>query len=626
MKLNKSLIVPALLGAMVLTGCSKDDFRDLNQNPTAVVTPNPGYLFAQCVNEFEPQGYLLYYYNAAMTYSWTQWGVPTSGMNNAITSTTNNGDQGGKSISTLRFVRDIENYRNSLGEEGEKYAAYQAACQVLTIYLGIFDSDMFGDIPYTEACKAAYGGTLTPAYDSMESLYTLWLQELDQCVADFQKGGQIFASSQDVVFNGDLKKWAKFANSLKLRIAVRLLAQKKSDALAVAAAVKSSSAGMITEVQDDVLFNKGLQGGSMSDDYKYHWSNGFLDGTGASQRVVEFMVNNLDPRVRFFYEKNDWNSEIVKAYYERGKEIPAFIEANVNFEVVNGKKVFKGWKGAGEPWVRYYGLPLDYNSQSDPKFAWYYRAGDYKIAKEDGTSEKAYQTWSGFNHMMVIGRGYNPSVPTVPGDVWTQSFQPRPWYGLYLGAAEVNLYLAEFAMLNNNADEAETYYNKALAQSVQEQDKLAGLNEVAFYGTNYGRDCEGKIDLVDGEIETMMSKDAYKFTGSNAEKLEKIYLQQLLNFTLSPNEQFITSRRSGYPAFGSSLLPREEYAQVPVNTIPRRFDTGTPVVTDLMYDVLHEAFQRQGFTTTATGSNGAILHNERVWADKGAPEWGAGSK
>ncbi|MDO4215715.1 MAG: SusD/RagB family nutrient-binding outer membrane lipoprotein, partial [Bacteroidales bacterium] len=175
-------------------------------------------------------------------------------------------------------------------------------------------------------------------------------------------------------------------------------------------------------------------------------------------------------------------------------------------------------------------------------------------------------------------------------------------------------------------DEAETYYNKALAQSVQEQDKLAGLNEVAFYGTNYGRDYEGKIDLVDGEIETMMSKDAYKFTGSNAEKLEKIYLQQLLNFTLSPNEQFITSRRSGYPAFGSSLLPREEYAQVPVNTIPRRFDTGTPVVTDLMYDVLHEAFQRQGFTTTATGSNGAILHNERVWADKGAPEWGAGSK
>ena len=43
-----------------------------------------------------------------------------------------------------------------------------------------------------------------------------------------------------------------------------------------------------------------------------------------------------------------------------------------------------------------------------------------------------------------------------------------------------------------------------------------------------------------------------------------------------------------------------------------------------MYDNLMKAYQEQGFTPTGRGENGAILHNERVWYDKGAPEWGAG--
>ena len=57
--------------------------------------------------------------------------------------------------------------------------------------------------------------------------------------------------------------------------------------------------------------------------------------------------------------------------------------------------------------------------------------------------------------MMVIGRSYNPSVPTAPGDVVSIASKDRPWYGLYLGGAEVNLYLAEFAMINGDEAAAE---------------------------------------------------------------------------------------------------------------------------------------------------------------------------
>ena len=628
MKFNKSILAAAAL-SRGLFSCA-DEFQDMNQDPSAITKANVGYLFAQSVNKFEPSGYLLWYYNAPMTYSWSQMGVPTGGMTTGILTTTNVGDQGSKFIDVLTYVREIEHQISLLPEEDQALnAAYQHAAQVLTIYLGIFDSDMFGNLTYNEACRAKFGGTLTPAYDSMESLYAQWLQELNAAIAVFTSGKANIVATQDVVCGGKLDKWAKFANSLKLRLAVRYMATDMAKAKAIASEVKSASCGYIDSLDDAIIFNKGtnFSNGGTGNDWSYHWSNGFLDGTAATENVINLMVDNLDPRVRFCYSKNSWNSKIVQAYYDRGKEIPAFIEEDVEYTVdASGKKTFVAWKGAGEPWVRYKGFPMEYNSMTMSKYDWYYRAGNFKIAKADGSGEKSYQTFSQFQQMMVIGRSYNPSVPTTPEDVVSIASKDRPWYGLYLGGAEVNLYLAEFAMIEGNEAAAETYYNKALALSVQEYDKLAGLNQIEYYGTTYGYDPNEKvIDLVDGEIEAMLASEDYKFTGTRDEKLEKIYIQQLLNFTMYPNEQFITARRSGYPKIGSSILPRLEYADIPVTTVPRRFDTGLPVETDLMYQNYLDNYAAQGFTPTSNGAgHSATLHNERVWADKGAPEWGAG--
>ena len=628
MKFNKSILAAAAL-SVGLFSCA-DEFQELNQDKAAVTTPNISYLFAQSVNKFEPSGYLLWYYNAPMTYSWSQMGVPTGGMTTGILTTTNVGDQGSKFIDVLTYVREIEHQISLLPEEDQALnAAYQHAAQVLTIYLGIFDSDMFGNLTYNEACRAKFGGTLTPAYDSMESLYAQWLQELNAAIAVFTGNQAKMVATQDVVCGGKLDKWAKFANSLKLRLAVRYMAQDMNKAKQIAAEVKSASCGYIDSLDDAIIFNKGtnFSNGGTGNDWSYHWSNGFLDGTAATENVINLMVDNLDPRVRFCYSKNSWNSKIVQAYYDRGKEIPAFIEEDVEYTVdASGKKTFVAWKGAGEPWVRYKGFPMEYNSMTMSKYDWYYRAGNFKIAKADGSGEKSYQTFSQFQQMMVIGRSYNPSVPTTPEDVVSIASKDRPWYGLYLGGAEVNLYLAEFAMIEGNEAAAETYYNKALALSVQEYDKLAGLNQIEYYGTTYGYDPNEKvIDLVDGEIEAMLASEDYKFTGTRDEKLEKIYIQQLLNFTMYPNEQFITARRSGYPKIGSTLLPRLEYADIPVTTVPRRFDTGLPVETDLMYQNYLDNYAAQGFTPTSNGAgHSATLHNERVWSDKNAPEWGAG--
>lgn len=639
MKKNIFIIALIALSSLAFTGCVKE-FADLNKSKTAVTTPDAGRLFYGAVVKFEPQGYLEWYYNAPMMYKWSQWGVPTGGYNPSFTTTTETGDKGAKAMDVLRYVNEIKDYIDNLESDTDKALnmPYYYATRVLAIYLGIFDTDLYGSRPYSEAALYKFGGPLKPKYDTQEELFNLWLTQLDECIAGFSVDGAAMSASQDVIYQGDMNKWAKFANSLKLRIAVRLLSQDKEKAKSIANAVATAPCGYIADADDAVLFNKATE--SNNKDIIYHWNNEFMTGIGANGNVVDYMVDNLDPRVRFFYTKNSWSSKIIQAYYDRGKAIPEVIEKDVDFRVkANGKKEFLGFKGAGEPWVRYHGLPADFEAgmQGTPNYdEWMFDQGHFQIYKmgadsvETTNGPKSYRLWSYYNLLLVNGRTFSASsfFSTTPDDVFSISTVSRPWYGLYMGSGEVNLYLAEFALYNGGSlggKTADQYYTAGLKNSVTEYDKLCKLNQCMFYGTTYGYDDEDvAIDLQEGEIDTMLAQDGYKLTGSNTEKLEKVFLQELINFTMNPNESFVTARRSGYPKIGSTLIPRINFSEVPVTEIPRRFDTGLPEKTDIMYDIVTKAYQDQGFTPTSRGENGKILHNERVWYDKGAPEWGAG--
>lgn len=616
---------------MVSTTSCRDEFAGINSNPAQISKADPSMLFAKGIIEFEPAGYLLYYYNSPMMLQWSQLASPTGGYTAGFTKTTATGDQGSKYISVLRYVRDLEHYRSQLSEEeSAKLAGYAACLDVLTAYLGIFDSDMYGYLPFTEACRAPYGGTLTPAYDTQESLYKLWEQQLNDAISTFAKDGLTMTGSQDLVYNGALAKWAKLANSLKLRLAARYVNIDKSKALSLAQEVASASCGYIDSMEDVMLFNKGTSNSDNKNDLIYHWSNGFWDGMAASTNMMNFMVNNLDPRVRFCYQKNEYNSKVIQSFWDNGKDIPHYIEANVEFTEEGGKKKFVAWKGAGEPWVRYYGVPVEMDAKNNAAlYGDWFDSPRFQNTDAAGGNLTAYTPYSQLQQQMVIGRYYNFKLPKAPGEPVTQETDWRIWYGLYFGAAEANLYLAEFKLLGANLPKtAAEYFAKGITASVQEYDKLAELNKIAYYGKTYDYDpFEASIELKDGEIDAMLAHEDYQLTGDAALDLEKVYLQQLINFTMYPNEQFVTARRSGLPKFNSTLLPRVDYADVPVSNIPRRFDTGNPSKTDLMYEIYLKAYADQGLTLTSAGSNEtAVLNSERLWSDKGNPQWGAGPK
>ena len=620
---NISIVASLLLAgsSLLMTSC-QDDFAELNVDPSSVSEGNVGYLFSQGVLEFEPSDYTYWFYNAEQIYKWMQIMVPTSG----VTSTIFDGGSGtSSSIRVLKYLNEIKYVRSQMTpEESAAYAQYEAAMNVLCVYMGIFDSDFIGDIPYTEAAQALHGGTLTPKYDRVADLYDLWLTQLDENINTFTTAEkQEFDPVQDPVFGGQAAKWAKLANSLKLKIAARLISQDRARALQIAEEVVNASCGYINDEADDFLFNKATNNTS-NNDYVYHWSNGILQSSAGSQSIIDLMVNNLDPRVRFIFQKNDWNSKVVQLFFDakRQDDVPSYIMDKINYTVgTDGTYKFESWKAPGEPWVRYHGLPLAFNAgqQAGIYGDWF----NYSInCKYD--DNYTYMPFSMFQTEQVYGR-IDFTLPVASGDAVIQDVDDMPWYGMYLTTAEVNLYLAEFKLLGANLPQtASEYFNTALRASVEEYDRLASLNRIPYYGTTYNYDPNEKvIDLQEGEIETMMSHEAYQLTGNNAEDLEKVYVQQTVHFLMSPIDAWVTCRRAGIPKIGSKIWDRTDYSAngLPITEVPRRTVLSAPSPTDLMYDILIQAYETQGFSI---GSANGVLNSERVWQDQGAPQYGEG--
>lgn len=625
MKANKILIALSLLAAVGLTSCRKE-FASLNQKPDAVTMAEPSYLATRAMTLFETNDYTYWFYNQSLFSRWCQM---------AASGAFSDASYGHGAVNWQNSHITMLTYRNTINKyiadnEAPQNKAYAAMCGVLAIYGGIYATDINGDIQYTEASQYRDGGTLTPKYDTVEELYDLWVKELNDYITTFQDNTQVVVGNQDIIYGGDLKKWAKLANTLKLKIAVRLYNNNASKAGEIAKGVLSNSAGYIDSREEAFIYHKA--DAATGGDLAYQTGNSLSGWMSSSSRnVIEFMKASKDPRVRFFYNKNAYNSEIVKEFIKEGKyeDLPTFVKENI---IRDDDGNFVSWKPeTGEPWVRYQGIPVvKYDSPE-------YKALEkeffvptntrYQLVIGDANKNYGVGT-SSFSEEMVRGR-VDYGVPTIPGGPSITDTEDVPWWGMYLGSGETNLYLAELAQLGAISGSAKTYYERGVALSVEEWDYIAGKNKIPYYGESwvnghkYASD-EASIELKDGEIDAMLATDNVKWDGS----IEKIYLQLLMNFTMLPNDQFVTARRSGYPKVGSKLLPFVKFDGIALEAIPRRFEFTEPLNTDIMYEIRSASLKAQGFTTGANQSgigfaSGTVLNSERLWQDKNAPQWGS---
>lgn len=106
----------------------------------------------------------------------------------------------------------------------EENANMQGVALTLKAYGFHVLTDLYGDIPYSEAIKATEG-IFKPAYDNQEAVYTGILATLDEAITLLGTSGDINSSS-DLVYGGDAMMWKKFASSLKFRCLMRISAKK----------------------------------------------------------------------------------------------------------------------------------------------------------------------------------------------------------------------------------------------------------------------------------------------------------------------------------------------------------------------------------------------------------------
>ena len=117
---------------------------------------------------------------------------------------------------------------NGLSEdEKPNYEIYVHCINVVKAYMFQRLTDIYDDVPYTDA-NGAYEKKFWAKYDSQESIYMSILDELktiDTKLAATELNNSLAHEKfrvHDILNNGDVLKWRKFANSLRLRMAIRI--------------------------------------------------------------------------------------------------------------------------------------------------------------------------------------------------------------------------------------------------------------------------------------------------------------------------------------------------------------------------------------------------------------------
>ena len=626
----KSLALGLCTACLALTvGCSESDYADINTDPSKVTKGDPIFLFTQAQVEYQPFDYLLWFYDGAYTSKFVQAYTPAASFNDLFNKMAELGGVGSQSIKVKLYENEINSVLSSMpADKAAQYTHLSAMANALSVYMALFDTDLFGSRPYSEAARARLDGTLTPKYDSQPQLFDQWLKELD---ADLEKlkvtTTQITIGNSDLAYNGDAAKWVKFINGIKLKIAVRLLHQDKARAIKIAEEVGAADANVMKDITDDYVYNKGTGGDGGNNTYG---TDNSVNLGVSSKNVIDFMRRNKDPRMLVMFTKNDFNSEVIQAFFDaqaRGDNncaIPKYVLDQVNYTTdAKGHKHFVSWKGDGEPWVRYHGLPIGIKLSDDAQYTGdnnYFVATRWKVT--DGDKSKTYSPLSYFNEELVRGR-VDYTFPTAPKGKVVQDVEDNPLYEMTLSAAEMNLYLAEFKLLGANLPRAAAdYFKTGVEASALAYNRMATLNKIPYYDKAHCNDPKDEPVTYDSTaIKTMMTSADYQLTGNRDADLEKVYIQLYLHFFYQPLEQFVTARRSGVPKVGSTLIPW--VALKPSKDIPRRFYIAQPEPSDKMRAIIEAAMREQGFSFT-DGQNPDVLNAERVWYDKGAPNFGEG--
>ena len=159
-------------------------------------------------------------------------------------------------------------------------------------------TDMFGDLPYSEAFKGS--ANFTPGMDSQQAIYNEIERLLNDGITDLNKNSPISPGAADIIYQGDVSKWKKLASTLKARYAMHL----------------TNAPGQTAAAQADktlAALNDGFS--SNADDFQYKYPGGAntenpwalhfrpISTIVLSSAAVDTLVVRNDPRLPFIVRR-----------------------------------------------------------------------------------------------------------------------------------------------------------------------------------------------------------------------------------------------------------------------------------------------------------------------------------
>lgn len=328
--MKKFLKYASLLSVVVLMAACQD-FLDVNEDPNNPVSVSPDLVLPTAqvytANVMHNNRYLNNLGNMMM-YNWSQsdgyaW-YPDEFKYNVTSS----------------FYQQIFNYSYSntlkmyhvLDQLDSTYSYYRAIGKIMKAYHFQLLVDCYGNIPYSEALKRS--GEATPKYDDAKTIYEDLVVQLTDAIRLINEGENAkVPGADDAIFGGDMSKWKKFANSVKLRILVRQSSMSGRETYLKEQfnIIASEGSGYITA---DVGVNPGYT--NIENQQNPFWDTFGKDVSGtetmnnkatcATDYILTFLTGTNDPRIDRIYEKPsdghlgvpqgllDYDTPVVDAY------------------------------------------------------------------------------------------------------------------------------------------------------------------------------------------------------------------------------------------------------------------------------------------------------------------------
>lgn len=406
-------------------------------------------------------------------------------------------------------VRDLKTALLAWQNDPEWQTDYQIA-RIMFAYTMHRMTDLYGDIPYSQAVQPDLYSY--PAYDTQQSIYMDLLKELNEAQAALDGASTARMGNADNFYQGDPAKWRKFANSLMLRVAMRM--SKVDPATAQQWVQTAVNNGVFESIDDNCMLMHA--GGVTTDDSSEPYAKIYAHEDRGNFFLNTFFVDMLkdtqDPRLALIATVCEDPTISVQAGsdFQYGNSDPA-IQQGLPDGVSDSED---------SPWFigRFYPEYLEDIEPDTLTFSEYYRS-----------------------HYSTINR-YTYSNPTSPTFVCTY--------------AQTQLLMAEAAVRGWISGNAQTYYENGVRAAMQQFSQFP--NATSLYNQYLDADA----------IDQYLTNNP--FDAANA--LEQINTQYWINCFCDEYETFANWRRSGYPELTPTYFDEEPLGTSDTDgTIPRRF-------------------------------------------------------